>query len=151
LEEAHTVELPDGRLVMISRPEGDIRCSRDSGRTWTPAATFSMRMFAPTFYVMGDGTLVCLHGSWHGGLRVIFSNDGGHTWIAPAKDHGFLVDGDAYGYGAGALLPDGSLYVIYQKTGSHRTDDAKSNSLLVLRLRVRPDHSGIELLPPVVN
>ena len=58
-------------------------------------------MYAPSLYVLRDGTLVCLHGSYapgHGGLRVIFSTDGGRTWIAPAKDHGFLVD-QAYGYG----------------------------------------------------
>jgi photosystem II stability/assembly factor-like uncharacterized protein len=151
LEEAHTVELPDGRLVMIARPEGDLRWSRDGGRTWTPPATFGLRIFAPTLYVLPDGTLVCLHGSYapgHGGLRVIFSTDGGQTWIAPAKDHGFLVDADAYGYGAGALMPDGSIYIIYQRTGSHHTEDAKSNSLLSLRLRVRTDHTGIDVLPP---
>jgi sialidase-1 len=148
LEEAHTVELPDGRLVMMSRPEGDIRWSGDGGHTWTAPAAFGMKMYAPTLYVLRDGTLVCLHGSWHGGLRVIFSTDGGQTWIAPAKDHGFLVDGDAYGYGAGALLPDGSIYLIYQKTASVRPADVKTNSLLALRLRVRADHSGIDLLPP---
>jgi sialidase-1 len=151
LEESHTVELPDGRLVMISRPEGDLCWSRDGGRTWTSLVTFGMRIFAPTLYVLRDGMLLCLHGSYapgNGGLRAIFSTDGGQTWIAPAKDHGFLVD-NAYGYGAGALLPDGSLYIIYQGTGSHRTEDAKANTLLSLRLRVRADHTGIDLLPPV--
>ena len=153
LEESHAVELPDGRLVMISRPEGDLCWSRDHGRTWTPLVTFGMRMFAPTLYVLRDGTLLCLHGSYapgNGGLRAIFSTDGGQTWIAPAKDHGFLVD-NAYGYGAGELLPDGSVYLIYQGTGSHRTEDAKANSLLSLRLRVRADHSGMDLLPPVLE
>jgi hypothetical protein len=135
LEEPHTVELPDGRLVMISRPDGDLCWSCDHGRTWTPPVTFGMRLFAPTLCVLRDGTLLCLHGSYapgYGGLRAIFSTDGGQTWIAPAKDHGFLVDGGAYGYGAGALLPDGSVYLIYQKTGSHRTEEAKTNSLLSL-------------------
>jgi hypothetical protein len=109
-------------------------------------------MYAPTLYVLHDGTLVCLHGSYaagNGGLRVIFSTDGGETWTAPAKNHGFQVDDDAYGYGAGVVLPDDTLYIIYQHTGSHHTEDAKTNSLLALRLRVRPDHSGIDLLPPV--
>jgi sialidase-1 len=148
LEEAHTVELPDGRLVMVARPQGDLWWSSDGGRTWTAPETFGMKMYAPTLYVLRDGTLVCLHGSWQGGLRVIFSTDGGQTWIAPAKDHGFLVDGDAYGYAAGVVMPDDSLYIIYQHTGSHHTEDAKTNSLLSLRLRVRADHSGIDLLPP---
>jgi hypothetical protein len=151
VEEPHVVELPDGRLVMTARPEGDLWWSRDGGRTWTAPTAFGIRMYAPTLHALPDGTLVCLHGSYapgHGGLRVIFSTDGGQTWIAPAKDHGFLVDGDAYGYGAAALLPDGGLYLIYQRTGSHRAEDARSNSLLALRLRVRADHSGIDLLPP---
>lgn len=154
LEETDTVELPDGRLVMIARPEGDLFWSSDGGKTWTPPQTFGMRMFAPTLYVLHDGTLVCLHGSYapgHGGLRVIFSSDGGATWIAPAPDHGFGVDADAYGYGAGVVMPDDSLLIIYQKTGSHRAVDAKDNSLLTIRLRVRPNHAGIDLLPPVVD
>ena len=142
-------ELPDGELVMMARPEGDIFWSRDHGRTWTPPVTFGMRMFAPSLYVLKDGTLLCLHGSYapgHGGLRAIFSRDGGRSWIAPAKDHGFLVD-NAYGYGKAMELPDGSLFVTYLATGGHRTGDAQSNSIRCIRLQVRADHSGIELLP----
>lgn len=151
VEEPHATQLPDGQLVMIARPEGEIWWSRDGGRNWTAPARFGMKMFAPTLYVLRDGTLVCLHGSYapgHGGLRVIFSEDGGHTWIAPANDHGFAVDANAYGYGAAVRLPDDTLYIIYQMTGSHRTADAQANSLLTIRLRVRPDHSGIDLIPP---
>jgi hypothetical protein len=106
-------------------------------------------MFAPSLYVLRDGTLVCLHGSYapgHGGLRVIFSTDGGRTWIAPAKDHGFLVD-QAYGYGKGMELPDGSLFITYLATGGHRAEDARNNAIRCIRARVRPDHSGIDLLP----
>ena len=80
LDEANAVQLPDGRLVLMARPEGDISWSADQGRTWTAPTTFGMRMFAPSLYVLRDGTLVCLHGSYapgHGGLRLIFSTDGG--------------------------------------------------------------------------
>ena len=80
------------------------------------------------------------------GLRVIFSLDGGHTWLAAGKDHGFLVD-QSYGYGKAMELPDGSLFITYLATGGHRTSDAQSNAIRCIRLRVRPDHSGIELLP----
>ena len=76
---------------------------------------------------------------------MIFSRDGGRSWIAPAKDHGFLVD-SAYGYGKAMELPDGSLFVTYLATGGHRTGDAQSNSIRCIRLRLRADHSGIELL-----
>ena len=98
LDEANATQLPDGRLVMMARPEGDI------------------------------------------------STDGGQTWIAPAKDHGFLVD-NCYAYGKAFELPDGTLLVADQGTGGHTTADAKSMSLRLLRVRIRPDHSGIDLLP----
>ena len=149
LDEANAVPLRDGRLVLMARPEGDISWSGDQGQTWTAPATFGMRMFAPSLYVLKDGTLVCLHGSYapgHGGLRLIFSTDGGTTWIAPAKTHGFLVD-NCYGYGKATELPDGTLLVVDQGTGGHSTADAKSMSLRALRVRIRADHSGIDLLP----
>lgn len=149
LQEITVAELPDERLVLMARPEGDISWSEDHGHTWTPPVTFGMRMFAPSLYVLRDGTLVCLHGSYapgHGGLRLIFSTNGGLTWTAPAKDHGFLVD-QAYGYGKAAELPDGSLFITYLATGGHRTEDARNNSIRCIRLRVRPDHTGIDLLP----
>ncbi len=149
LDEANATQLPDGRLVLMARPEGDICWSGDQGRTWTAPVTFGMRMYAPSLYLLRDGTLVCLHGSYapgHGGLRLIFSTDGGHTWIAPAKDHGFLVD-NCYGYGKAMELSDGTLFVVDQATGGHSTPDAKTMSLLCLRVRIRPDHSGIDLSP----
>ena len=148
LGEANATQLPDGRLVLMARPEGDISWSSDEGRTWTAPVTFGMRLFAPSLYTLRDGTLVCLHGSYtRGGLRLIFSTDGGSTWIAPGKDHGFLVD-NCYGYGKAVELPDGTLLVADQGTGGHTTADAKSMSLRLLRVRIRADNSGIDLLPP---
>lgn len=149
LDEANATQLPDGRLVLMARPEGDICWSADQGQTWTVPVSFGMRMYAPSLYVLRDGTLVCLHGSYaagYGGLRLIFSRDGGQTWIAPAKDHGFLVD-TCYGYGKAMELPDGSLFVVDQDTGGHTTQDARNMSLRALRLRIRPDSSGVDLLP----
>jgi hypothetical protein len=149
LDEANAAQLPDEQLVLMARPEGDICWSLDHGRTWTAPVSFGMRMYAPSLYVLGDGTLVCLHGSYapgHGGLRLIFSTDGGHTWIAPAKDHGFLVD-NCYGYGKAMKLPDDTLFVTDQGTGGHTTLDAKNMSLRCLRVRIRADKSGIDLLP----
>lgn len=148
LDEANATQLLDGQLVLIARPEGDICWSRDQGRTWTAPVTFGMRMYAPSLYTLRDGRLVCLHGSYapgHGGLRLIFSTDGGHTWIAPAKDHGFLVD-NCYGYGKAMELADGSLFVTDQGTGGHTTADARNMSLRCLLARIRADKSGIDLL-----
>jgi photosystem II stability/assembly factor-like uncharacterized protein len=147
LQEVTVAELPNGEWVMMARPEGDISWSGDRGRTWTAPVTFGMRMYAPSLYVLRDETLLCLHGSYGaGGLRVIFSRDGGHRWFAAGKDHGFLVD-QSYGYGKGMELSDGSLFITYLATGGHHTSDAQSNSIRCIRLRVRADYSGIELLP----
>jgi hypothetical protein len=149
LWEVTVAELPDGKLVMMARPEGDFAWSSDHGHTWTAPQTFGMRMFAPSLYVLRDGTLVCLHGSYapgHAGLRVIFSNDGGLTWIAPAKDYGFLVD-NSYGYGKAMELDDGSLFIVNLATGGHSAENARNNAIRAIRLRVRADHSGLDLLP----
>jgi hypothetical protein len=156
LEEANATELRDGRWVLMGRREGDICWSADQGRTWTAPVTFGMRIYAPSLYVLSDGTLVCLHGSYaqpwlpgvpgHGGLRLIFSTDGGHTWIAPTADHGFLVD-NAYGYGQAMVLPDDSLFVTDLSTRGTSTADASNESLRCLRVRIRSDKSGIDLLP----
>jgi hypothetical protein len=108
-----------------------------------------MRIYAPSLVVLGDGTLVCLHGSYapgHPGLRLIFSTDGGHTWTAPAPDYGFLVD-NAYGYGKAMELPDGSLFVTDLSTAGTSTADSSHMSMRCLRVRIRADKSGIDLLP----
>lgn len=147
LSESSVAELPDGRLVIVARPEGDICWSQDQGRTWTKPVSFGMRLFAPSLYAAKDGTLLCLHGSYGaGGLRAIFSTDGGLTWIAPAANYGFLVD-TSYGYGKAMELPDGSFFITYISTGGHAANDAKNNAVWCVRLRIRPDHSGIDLLP----
>lgn len=70
LDEANAVQLHDGRLVLVGRPEGDLAWSSDGGRTWTPPVTFGFRIMAPSLYVLADGTLVCLHGSYAGPRRI---------------------------------------------------------------------------------
>ncbi|HTU24204.1 MAG TPA: sialidase family protein [Pirellulales bacterium] len=149
LDEANATELPDGRLVLMARREGDICWSSDGGRTWTAPVTFGMRIYAPSLYVLDDGTLVCLHGSYAPGgrLRLIFSTDGGQTWIAPAADHGFLVS-TGYGYGKAMKLPDGTLFVTEQDSPGTKTTEAANMSMRCLRVRIRADKSGIDLLPP---
>jgi len=138
--------LTDGTLVMITRPEGAITFSSDNGQTWTEPVTFGFRLFAPTLLVLADGTLLCHYGSYnHGGLRAIFSTNGGHTWIAAAKDRGFRID-TTYGYSRSCLMPDGAAYLAYIGTGGHAKKDAE-NMIWSIRLRVRDNHSGIELLP----
>lgn len=145
--EPSMVRLDDGRLVMITRPESAVTWSSDNGRTWTPPVTFGFRGYAHTLLVLDDGTLLCHYGCYNAGsLRSMFSADGGKTWVAPAKDHGFLID-RTYGYSRSCLMPDGGAYLAYIGTGGHRLKDAQNNMIWSVRLRVRADHSGIELTP----
>ena len=50
-----------------------------------------------------------------------------------------------------AIGPDGAVYVAYIGTGGHLPQDAKNNSIWSIKLRVRADHSGIELVPVAEN
>ena len=145
-------QLPDGRLVMISRPEGAIQWSSDRGVTWTEPVPMGMRMYECGLHVTPDGTLVCMAGFYNSGdangVRVILSRDGGETWIAPATNTGFEVDHVAYGYSRGIVLSDGSIYVTYQTTGGHGTEDAANMRINAIRFRVNGD--DLELLPGVI-
>lgn len=148
MSETAVAELPDGRLVLLSRPEGDISWSSDGGRTWTTPVAFGIRLYEPRLLTLKDGTLLALHGSYGaGGFRAIFSTDGGATWICPAKTHGFAVDPSVYGYGQAIELPDGSVFAVYIDSGGHTAEDANAEALWAIRLRVRSDHRGIDLLP----
>jgi len=45
------------------------------------------------------------------------------------------------------VLPDGSVFAACIHTGGHTTEDAQTEALWGIRLRVRADHSGIDVLP----
>lgn len=150
LTESSIAELPDGRLVLVARSLGVISWSHDRGAAWTPPVAFGIGMVDPGLFVLRDGTLVCIYGSYaegRRGLRAILSRDGGETWVGAGETHGFLID-DTYGYARGVELPDGSVYIAYIKSGGHRAEDARTNAVLAVRMRVRDDGVGIELLPP---
>ena len=77
----------------------------------------------------------------------MFSTDGGATWVCPDAKWGFPVDPSVYGYGQAVELSDGSVWAAYIHTGGHQTKDARTEAIWSLRLRVRDDHAGIDLLP----
>ena len=148
MSETSVAQLPDGRLVLMSRPEGDVAWSSDGGRTWTEPVSTGIRMFEPLLVPLSDGTLLCLHGSYGGGgYRAMFSTDGGASWVCPHEKWGFPVDPSVYGYGQAVELKDGTVWAAYIHTGGHLTEDAKTEALWSIRLRVRPGHDGIDLLP----
>ena len=121
MSETAVAQLPDGRLVIVARPEGDEAWSSDGGRTWTKPATLGVRLFEPRLLVLRDNTLLCLHGSYGaGGFRATLSSDGGRNWICPNEKWGFPVDPSVYGYGQAVELKDGSVWAAYIHTGGHK-------------------------------
>ncbi len=148
LFEPTVAELPDGRLILMARPEGDISFSNDRGQTWTKSVSTGIKLFDPHLLMMPNGVLACFHGSYQAGhLRVILSPDLGRTWHGPAERHGYSVDPSVYGYSHPMLLPDGSVYLVYIHTGGHRPADARSEALWALRLRINDNADGIQILP----
>ena len=142
------VELPDRRLALMCRREGDIFWSNDGGRTWTAPAITGVEMFDPHLIRLPNGVLACFHGSYKkGGLRVILSRDAGRTWYGPGDHFGFAVDPGVYGYSHPMVLPDGTIYIVYIHTGGHRTADARTEAIWALRVRVHDQADGIDILP----
>ena len=141
-------ELPDGRLVMIVRRDGAVCWSDDGGETWTEPADIGLEIYDPHLIVAPNGVLVCVHGSYKGGgLRVALSPDGGETWRGCADHTGYSVDPTVYGYSHPMFLPDGTMYLTYIHTGGHSSEDARTEALWGIRVRINDDVNGIELLP----
>ena len=152
--EPTVAQLPDGRLVMAIRREGDMCWSDDGGRTWKLSNSTGWDLFDPHLLQMPNGVLALFHGSYQtGALRVLLSPDGGHTWHGPGageksgKPHGYSVDPSVYGYCHPMLLPDGTVYVVYLHTGGHGPQDSRTEALWGLRVRIHDDASGIDILP----
>ncbi|MFN7921509.1 MAG: sialidase family protein [Bryobacteraceae bacterium] len=149
MTEPGLARLKDGTLVVMARSEGTVCWSKDNGVTWTSPRNLPARIFDPWLLTLRDGTLLTLHGSYtkpQRGLRAMTSKDGGHTWNAAGSNYGFTVDPTAYGYSRGVELPDGSVYIVYQGTGGHKSGDAQAMSIYAMRIRVKKDGS-IETLP----
>ncbi|MFH1005949.1 MAG: sialidase family protein [Candidatus Latescibacterota bacterium] len=148
MSEGSIAQLKSGRIVLVTRPEADVCWSDDGGRTWTQPVSLGIRLFEPGLIALGDGTLLCLHGSYAaGGLSCMFSRDEGETWLVPEADRGFALDPSVYGYGKGIELSDGTVYVVYIHTGGHEGEDAVSNAIWAIRMRISKDFDGIEVLP----
>lgn len=137
VDEPAIARLPDGRLIMTSRPDGAVFHSPDDGATWTHTGRIPAqgRFKAPALFVLSDGTVVCAATIGH--LCVFLSRDGGATWTSSIS-----VDTSSYGYPGGKRLEDDSILVSYVKSGR-----APSRVYLV-RFKVNAARTGIDLLPP---
>ena len=155
--ESPLAELPDGRIVIISRRKGPVCWSEDQGKSWSQPKYFGVDIYDPHFVMLPNGVLACFHGSYNtGGLRVFLSPDCGATWCGPKIQKGYLekpggigyaVDTTVYGYSHAMLLPDGTVYIVYLHTGGHSPHDARTEALWGLRVGVSPRADGIEILP----
>ena len=148
MHEPTLVEMTDGRLAVLTRPDGDICFSEDEGRSWTEPASTGVSMDDPHLVQLPNGVLAAFHGSRTlSGLRVILSKDNGQTWNGPAEGLGFAVDSSVYRYSCPAVLDDGTVYVLYQHTGGHNMHHARTQALWGIRVRVFDSADGIEILP----
>ena len=145
LDEPAICRAKDGRIVMIARPDGEIAFSKDEGSTWTRPQAFGVKMVAPCLLTLRDGTIACIFG-WGatGGVQMMWSDDEGHTWTVPAPDRGFRIDDSVYVYAIGTEMPDGSIYLAYYDPRGNQ----RKTAIWGLRLRIRDDRQGIDLLAP---
>lgn len=147
IDEPAIALLKDGRLILVTRPDGAVFYSTDKGGTWTNPNTAgengqfrvvpagSPKFKAPQLIVEEDGTVVAL--ATCGNLRAWISCDNGETW---SKD--IPLDTSSYGYpGSWYRDADGSILVPYCASGR------APNKIYVVRFRVNRERTGIELLP----
>jgi len=136
VDEPAIAELKDGRLIMVTRPDGGVRYLNDKGATWTESTTTLVprpKFKAPQLFILRDGTLVAV-ATW-GNLRVWLSKNDGRTW---SKD--IPLDTSVYGHPGGLVLDDESILVSYCHSGR------APNHVYVIRFRVNVARTNIGLL-----
>ncbi len=147
VDEPAIAELKDGRLIMVTRPDGGVLYSKDRGVTWIDSGK-TVKKHGPTFrapqlFVLQDGTVVAL-ATWHvfgfGGdlpyLCAWISKDSGMTW-----SEGIPLDTSCYGYPGGFMMKDESIMVSYCESAQ------APNRVYVIRIRVNAVRDDIEFLP----
>jgi hypothetical protein len=117
--EPHTVELPNGRLVVHIRVHGDIftteqSISDDGGRTFSPPKPTGATGAPPHLMLHSSGTLVSVYGRRKPpyGIHAMFSRDNAETWDTDWFIWNQGVDGDL-GYPASVELPNGDIFTVY--------------------------------------
>ena len=146
VDEPAIAELADGRLIMVTRPDGGVLYSEDRGKSWTDSGhtvtdQYPPTLRAPQLFVLGDGTVVTLatwaveeHPEPH--LRGWISTDAGVTWSDDVA-----LDTSCYGYPGGFLMEDESILVSYCERARG------PNRVYVVRLRVTEERDGFEFVP----
>ena len=146
VDEPSIAELKDGRLILVTRPDGGVLYSEDRGKSWVDSGSTVTNQYPPTLrapqvFVLGDGTVVTLatwavseHPEPH--LRGWISTDAGATWSDDVA-----LDTSCYGYPGGFLMRDESIMVSY-------CENARGpNRVYAVRLKVTAARDGFEFLP----
>jgi len=137
VDEPAIAQLNDGRLIMVTRPDGGVLYSSDEGANWADSGKTvisSGKFKAPQLFVLRDGTVVAV--ATMGNLRVWLSRDNGQSW-----SDNIPLDTSCYGYPGGLMLEDESILVSYCQSGR------APNRVYVIRIRVNKARTDIELLP----
>ena len=142
VDEPAIAELKDGRLILVTRPDGAIFDSHDKGRTWKDTGVRIVKpgvskFKAPQLIVLKDGTIVAV-ATWRN-LRVWISRDGAKTW-----SNDIPLDTGSYGY-PGSFFVDDDESIVLPYCASGRAP----NRVYLVRFRVNDKRDGIRLQPLV--
>ena len=137
IDEPAIAKLPEGGLILVTRPDGAVFNSHDHGVSWTDSGARIIQegtLKAPRLFVLKDGTVVCA-ATWNT-LMIFLSTDGGDTWT-----HAIPLDPSSYGYPGGFMLEDESIMLSYCESGK------APNRVYIIRFRVNRRRNGVALLP----
>lgn len=113
LLEPDLVRLPDGRLLIVTRPVMAWTESLDGGKTWSEPQDLGISGDCPYLLLTSKGVLLC--GIRHHPTKstsVIYSADLGKTWRGPA-----VIDAVVGAYPSMVELADGRILVVYYTEG----------------------------------
>ena len=135
VDEPAIAMMKDGRLILVTRPDGALFYSDDLGKSWTQKGKMITEGYfkAPWFTVLNDGTVVCV--ATISTLKILISRDNGATWTEPIE-----LDPSCYGYPGGMKMEDESIIVSYVERGQ------APSRIYTARFRINSQRDGIELL-----
>ncbi|MCH2200830.1 MAG: glycoside hydrolase [Fuerstiella sp.] len=145
VDEPAIAELKDGRLILVTRPDGAVFHSSDQGVTWTKSGTRVVpdgrpKFKAPQLIVLNDGTVLAV--ATCGNLRAWISRDHGKTWSDDIP-----LDTSCYGYPGSWILDETDESILLPYCASGRAP----NRVYLVRFRLNSKRNGIELLPVRAN
>lgn len=143
VDEPVIAELKDGRLILVTRPDGAVFHSSDQGVTWTDSMSRvvppgSPKFKAPQLVVLRDGTVVAI--ATCGNLRVWISTDQGVTWT-----NDIPLDVGSYGYPGSWILDEENDSILVPYCASGRAP----NRVYLVRFQVNEQRDGVTLQPVV--